>query len=321
MKKLCLAVLVGVLTMSLMACGNTTTEEPTETTEVVTVNVKNGSEEMVDIEVPLSPKKIVFLDYVAFDLCAALGILDDPEVEFLVSQDSLPAHLTSYVPEGSPSLGGLKEYDMEAIMSFQPDIIFSSGRTAAMYDEFSMIAPTVCSSLEYLPSTYESFKSITLRNASIFGMEAEAEEIMSGYDARVEALTAWTGDQTAMTGIFTGGVMSTLGNESRGSMIYNDLGFTNMAADVDTTHGNESSYEVMLKQNPDFFFVMDRDSAISAEGASTAEELLENDIVKETSTYQNRNIVYLNPDVWYLCEGGVLAMDIMLADLEVGMNK
>ncbi len=333
MKKLLLLFATGILALSLVACGTASQEKKEEvapetsgtenvekTPETVTVSARNGADEMVDIEVPYYPKKIVFLDYVAFDMCAALGILDNPEVEFLTVQSSMAPYLQKYVPEGSVNLGGLKEYDMEAIMSFEPDIIFTSGRTASAYDEFSMIAPTVCSSLDYVPSTFESFKAINMRNASIFGLEEEVTKMIDSYSERLTELKVWAEGKTAMTGIFTGGEMSTLGNESRGSMIYNDLGFENLASNVDSTHGDASSYEVMLLLNPDYVFVLDRDSAISAEGASTAQELLDNEIVHGTSAWQNENIIYLDPDTWYLCEGGMMAMDTMLSDLEVGMK-
>lgn len=340
MKKLLSLALISMMAFSLVACGSSSADkENTGDTssddkvedkeedltegdpEFVTISVENGVEEMIDLEVPYNPTRIVFIDYVAFDMCAALGILDNPDVEFLTIQSSMPSYLQEFVPEGAMDLGGLKEYDMEAIMSFEPDIIFTSGRTASFYDEFSMIAPTICSSLDYVPSTYESFETINIRNASIFGLEEEAAELIASYSERLEALTEWAAGQTAMTGIFTGGEMSTLGNESRGSMIYNDLGFENLANDIDSTHGDASSYEVLLLKNPEFLFVLDRDSAIAAEGASTAEELLDNEIVHETTAWKEGKIIYLDPNVWYMCEGGMLAMDIMLTDLEVGMSK
>lgn len=330
MKKFLSLILALAMSMSLVACSSsaveeeTTTEETvateTATPETVTISVQNAESEWIDLAVPYYPTRIVFVDYVAFDMCAALGILENPDVEFLTVQGSMADYLKAYVPEGSPDLGGLKDYDMEAIMSFEPDIIFTSGRTRAAYDEFSLIAPTVCTGLVYEPSTFESFTTLNLRNASIFGLEAEAQAMIDGYMGRLEALQAWGEGQTAALTLFTGGAMTTNGNSSRTSMITNDVGFENVAADVDATHGVEASYEALLAINPDYIFVLDRDSAISTEGASTAQELLDNAIILQTSAWQNGNIVYLEPNVWYQHEGGMLSMDVMLADLEVGMN-
>jgi len=44
---------------------------------------------------------------------------------------------------------------------------------------------------------------------------------------------------------------------------------------------------------------------------------MENELVMQTDAYQNGNIVYLeHPAVWYTAEGGITALDMMLADLE-----
>jgi len=97
-----------------------------------------------------------------------------------------------------------------------------------------------------------------------------------------------------------------------------EIGFENLtAADSTSTHGNESSFETVLEQNPDYIFVMDRDAAIQTEGAQLAQEIMENELVMQTDAYQNGNIVYLeHPAVWYTAEGGITALDTMLVDLE-----
>lgn len=113
---------------------------------------------------------------------------------------------------------------------------------------------------------------------------------------------------------------NTLGDGSRCSLIGNEVGFDNLAKDVDSTHGNESSFEVLVSLDPDYIFVLDRDSAIGAEGASLAQDIMDNELVHKTKAHTNDNIVYLTPTVWYLAEGGITATDIMLADLEAGIK-
>ena len=62
---------------------------------------------------------------------------------------------------------------------------------------------------------------------------------------------------------------------------------------------------------------MDRDSAIAAEGAQMARDIMENELVKGTDAYKNDQIIYLqNPAVWYMAEGGITALDLMLDDIE-----
>lgn len=87
------------------------------------------------------------------------------------------------------------------------------------------------------------------------------------------------------------------------------------------THGNEVSFETVVSLDPDYIFVMDRDSAISATGAQLAQEIMENELIMKTTAYQNGNLIILeNPGIWYLAEGGITSLGIMLEDLESALG-
>lgn len=331
MKKILMLMLIAILSLSLMACQSTetteesvididqesseeTSEEVIEEPSTMTVSVENEDGIMVDLEVPVNPQRIAVIDFLAFDTIVSLGLEDN--VVGMVEQ-GIPAYLQEYTKdENLANLGGLKEYDMEELMSIQPDIIFISGRGQGNYAEFSKIAPTVMSSLDYEIGSLTSFKEIASRNASILGASDDLDSIIAGYDERIAALQVKAEGKTALVGIITGGTFNTLGNDSRGSIIGNEIGFDNLAVDVDSTHGNTSSFELLVELDPEYVFIIDRDMAIGTEGASPAEQLMDNELVAKTQAYQNGNIIYLTPDVWYLAEGGIMAMDQMLTDIE-----
>lgn len=87
------------------------------------------------------------------------------------------------------------------------------------------------------------------------------------------------------------------------------------------THGNEVSFEAIVALNPDYIFVMDRDSAIGTNGAQMAQEIMENELIIKTDAYRNGNLVILeNPGIWYLAEGGITSLGIMLEDLESALG-
>lgn len=108
------------------------------------------------------------------------------------------------------------------------------------------------------------------------------------------------------------------GNDGRCSIIGREIGFENLAGDqVTSTHGNESSFELVVQMDPDYIFVMDRDAAISSDGAQLAQEIMEHELVMSTRCYQDGHLVILeHPEVWYTGEGGITALDYMLKDLE-----
>ena len=111
-----------------------------------------------------------------------------------------------------------------------------------------------------------------------------------------------------------------LGSDGRCSLISREAGFENIGVDAaaDTsTHGNEASFEFIVKTNPDYVFVLDRDAAIGTDGAKLARDIVENELVMGTDAYKNGRIIYLShPAAWYTAEGGITALDRMLADLE-----
>lgn len=342
MKKLLSLIFIAIGAMSLAACGggaamttDTETVTPVQTesqsasaesvtAEVVeekpvsvVVNTLNGNKEVVEIEVPYDPERIAILDMSVLDMLdnwelgdKVVGMPKASEIDYLKSYNE---------NDDIVNLGTLKEVDMEALMASEPDLIFIGGRLSAQYDALLEIAPVIYTEVNQEIGVIQSVKNNAVMIASIFGVEDKAKEQLEGFDARIAALAEAAKDKTAVIGLVTSSNFNTLGNGSRCSLIGNEVGFTNLADDIDSTHGNESSFELLVSLNPDYVFVLDRDSAINAEGAQLAQEVMENELVQKTTAYQNQQIIYLTPTVWYLAEGGITAVDIMLEDLEAGI--
>lgn len=291
------------------------TAAPTEKPTSITIKALNAAKERTDIEVPYDPQRIAILDMAALDIIDNLGLGD----RVVGSAGTTLDYLQDYVTDESiANLGTIKEADLEAVMSCEPDVIFIGGRLSASYDALSEIAPVVYLATDTELGLVESVRSNAGTIASLFGKEDETASLMDGFDARIAALKAFAAGKTAVVGMTTSGSFNTLGNDGRCSLIGNEIGFENLAAgDVTSTHGNESSFELLVSLNPDYIFVMDRDAAIGTDGAQLAQEIMENELVDKTSAAQSGNIVYLaHPAVWYTAEGGVTALDVMLQDLE-----
>lgn len=231
------------------------------------------------------------------------------------SLDYLQQYVTDETVE---NLGTIKEADLEAVMACEPDIIFIGGRLSASYDALSEIAPVVYLSTDSELGVVESVRKNAQTIASIFGVEEQVEQKMAGFDERIQALSDFAQGKNAVIGMCTSGSFNVLGNDGRCSIIGKEIGFENLGDTGSTsTHGNESSFELLVEWNPEYIFVLDRDAAIGTDGAQLAQEIMENELTMQTSAYQNGNIVYLeHPAVWYTAEGGITALDYMLSDLE-----
>ena len=336
MKKALSLVLALAMMMALAACSNSNaggstspspdasapasaaaddaaqSQAPTE----VTITSLNGSGEETELTVPYDPQRIAILDMASLDILDALGVGDRVVGTASTSLD----YLQSYINDDIADLGTIKEADLEAVMSCEPDVIFIGGRLSASYDALSKIAPVVYLATATDLGVVESVRRNAATIASMFGLEAEVEALMAQFDSRIQALAEAAEGHTAIVGLVTSGSFNVLGNDGRCSMICREVGFENIGvdADIDTsTHGNEASFEFIVEKDPDYIFVLDRDAAIQTEGAQLAQEIMENELVMGTRAYQDGHIVYLSsPAVWYTAEGGITALDIMLQDLE-----
>ena len=292
--------------------GGAQSDTPTE----VTITSLNGSGEAVELTVPYDPQRVAILDMASLDILDALGVGS----RVVGTADTSLDYLQDYISDDIANLGTIKEADLEAVMACEPDVIFIGGRLAGSYDALSQIAPVVYLSTDTELGVVESVRKNAATIATMFGLEAEVEELMAGFDSRIQALAENAAGHTAIVGLVTSGSFNVLGNDGRCSMIGREIGYENIGvdADIDTsTHGNEASFEFIVEKDPDYIFVLDRDAAIQTEGAQLAQDVLENELVMGTRAYQDGHIVYLaHPAVWYTAEGGITALDLMLQDLE-----
>lgn len=114
-------------------------ETPAETPETVTITSLNAEGAETQLEVPYDPQRIAILDMASLDILDALGVGDRVVGTASTSLD----YLQSYINEDIANLGTIKEADLEAVMSCEPDVIFIGGRLASSYDALSEIAPVV----------------------------------------------------------------------------------------------------------------------------------------------------------------------------------
>lgn len=283
--------------------------------DMVTLDTLDGRMKPKTVQVPADPNRIAVLDAAVLDMLDNWNLGD--RIVSLPKTTSIPFLAKYFDPKnGIADVGTLKEVNMEALMASEPDVIFISGRLVKKYDELSRIAPVVYMTTDRAAGTLESFRRNLTNVAKLFGREADAQATYENFKARAEAIKKHAEGKTALVGLVTASHVNLLGNSARCSLIGNEFGFTNVAEKANANHGNESSFELLLKLNPDFFFVLDRDSAIGRPGAKLAADVLNNDMVNRMKAKEENHIAYLTPSAWYLAEGGITAMEIMFTDVE-----
>jgi iron complex transport system substrate-binding protein len=314
--------------LALSACGEGggAAEAAAAETETVTFswdrNVAAEDQDPVleetTVDVPKNPEKIVVFDLASLDTIGALGgeVAGAP-------LDSVPDYLEEHLADDAFNVGTLFEADLLEIESQQPDLIVIGGRSSALYEDLSEIAPTVDLSLR------GSYTENLERNATflgeVLGAEDEAAAAISEIEAGIEEARAATADAGTGLGIMvSGGELSALapagdGSDARGArggLIYDAFGVQPVVDDIEAaTHGEPVSFEFLLETDPDHLWVVDRDAATGEEGAQAAAAVLDNDIVAQTTAAENDQIIYLDPIAWYIVFGGIDTTKIMIDDV------
>ena len=323
MKKLIALLLALGLVVSFTACGSSAEEEQPEVAETHMVTVTDADGNPIEVEFPTNLERVVVLNHQTMDFLDAIGKADIV-VGYLGASASTPEHLIKYTEdENIANVGGMKDPDMEAIMSLEPDAIFTSDRIESMYNEFSAIAPTMAAYVKYSDGFMNGYKALAAKHGEIFGVSGDVESIIAGYDERIAAIAEFANGQTALLGIFAGGI-NTLGNEGRASIVVNEMGFKNLQLE-NVNHGNISSYEAWLELDPEWMFVLDKDTAVGTEAVAAKEQMeVNNPVIAETQAFKNGHIVYLEPGAaWYVADGGITSLDLMISCIEegIGLNK
>ena len=328
MKKLTAIILSLTMALSLTACGTSgggeTIASVERKPETVTVQALNANKELTDMEVPFDPQRIAVLDMSALDIIDALGLGE----RIVGSAKVTIEYLTDYNPDDSAgaimNLGTVKTADLEKVAACEPDIIFIGGRLSSIYAELEAIAPVVYLAVDYEKGIVESTRQNAKTIASIFGLEERVDAMFEGFQPRIDTLNAVLNGHDILLAMYNNNAMSIMDTKSQLNILAAELGGNNLGETIGeaekATHGEDASWETVTKLDPEYIFVLDRSTATGAadEGILGAQEVIENELIRELDCYKEGKIVYLirHANVWYTSTGGVQALDTMLADLE-----
>ncbi|MGL5916990.1 MAG: siderophore ABC transporter substrate-binding protein, partial [Culicoidibacterales bacterium] len=237
-----------------------------------------------------------------------------------VPQTGVPTYLEQFTSSDYTNVGSAKEADLEAIAALNPQLIIIAGRQADLYDQLAEIAPTLYLGLDYT-DYLTSFETNVQILGEIFGETQAAETALAGIEAEIATVAEKTAtmDETALVTLANDGKVSAYGNASRFGLIFDEFGLTNADTTIEaSTHGQTVSFEYLLATNPDLLYVVDRGAVV--EGSSSAQELFDNEIVKQMSAVQNNHIVYLTAEYWYVASGGLQSVSKMIEEIATSVE-
>ena len=252
---------------------------------------------------PVKPLKIFTYDP------ASLDILDALDIEISgVPRSNIPSYLEKYKNEKYLKIGTLFQPDYETVQAEKPDLIIVASRSASAYKDLSAIAPTIDLTVpqdHFIAGVEKNVRTL----GHIFNKDAEAAKLI----AKLNASTVKIKEESHNVGnaliiMTNGGKITAYGTGSRFGWVHDDLGIKPTVADLNTaTHGEAISFEFLLKADPDWLFVLDRDSVVGNNAAS-ARQTLNNELVAATNAARKNHIVYVDTERWYLVGGGISAL-------------
>lgn len=249
-------------------------------------------------QVAKNPKVVAVLDWSSLDTMEGLGI----KAQGIPKTTILPKVVSSYADAKVTHIGTLFDPDFEAIKNLNPDLIILGRRAAGHYEEASKFAPT----LNLTPNPSDLLNSVVKNTqilADIFDRQEAAEKLITQLKTTQTQLQELAKQQGAgLTLLTTGGKMAAFGVGTRFGLVHDVFGVKQAAPSLNVgRHGQGISYEFILENNPEWIFVMDRDAAIGRDGIA-AKQMLANELVELTNAGQKQQIVYLDPQAWYLLD-------------------
>ncbi|WP_099156552.1 siderophore ABC transporter substrate-binding protein [Virgibacillus ndiopensis] len=311
MKKLILLMLISGLAVLVAACGTSdaSSDKPNGDSEKSdTLTVKH---ELGETEVPINPEKVVVFDYGTLDTLDKLGV----DVTGVPQSSSIPTYLKKYSSDDYENVGSLKEPDFEKIAEIDPDLIIISGRQSSLYDQLQDLAPTIYLGVD-TTRYMDSFKENLATIGKIFDKQDEIDNELQSVEQSITDLKekASKSNKKGLIILANDDKISAYGPNSRFGLIHDVFGVPAVDEGIEvSTHGMNVSFEYVVEQNPDLLYVIDRGAVVG--GESSAKQVVENDLVKKTNAYKNDNIVYLDPNYWYLSGGGLVSVQEMVNEI------
>lgn len=318
-KNIALILVLIVSLLTLAACSTspeaTVVDKVGEDLKYIKVSIKHELDEE-EVVIENKPQRVIVFDYGVLDTLDNIG-----EDIIGLPKKTLPSYLSKYSAENYEDLGTLQEPNFETIYELQPDLIIISGRQMALYEEFKKIAPTV-----YLTIDGGDYINSFKHNVEILGQIFNKEELIAEKVTEIESAIidlkeqASTSDMNSLFVMANDGNISAYGVGSRFGILHKEFGLKAVDENIESSnHGQKITFEYIAEKDPDYLFVMDR--AAVAGGDTTANQVMENELIFKTKAYNNDNIINLDAHIWYVSSGGITGTMTMIEEVQQALNK
>jgi len=259
--------------------------------------------------IPRHPQRIITLreDILANSLALGvkpIGSVFEPDYPISYIENKL---------EGIESVGVTVAPSIEKILRLKPDLILSNNRFAlSIYDELSLIAPTVALNIPFPPPSWkEQLKEL----ARVLDKEEVSQQLIDDYWQRIEALKQVLGDRRHTLEVSVAGKTAAYqiwinGEKQFSGTVLEDIGLQRpLAQRGDFFYIDNISEEKMSMIDGDVLFFI---AWGTAEDLKAVEKLKQNPLWQQLNVVQ-RNQVYFVSGYW--SNADIFAINAIVDDL------
>lgn len=289
MKNSILIIIALMLTLSLVACNSNEMEEVVDEVEEVIENEPIVITDHLGREVVFDEpvERIVSGYYITTSMMIALDLQEN-----VVGIEAKPERRPIYglaAPEflDLPTVGTMKEFDLEGAAALDPDVVVLSVRLKEAVENLEELGVKV---IAVNPESMEELKESITMIGRATNREERAEELIRYYDEKTSEIEDLVSGRERESVYLAGNksYLSTTSNKMYQHTLIETAGGDNVTGDIDDTYWVEISYEQLLDYNPDII--------IGAPGASyTKEEIIGDKSLQGLSAIENER-VYIMPD-------------------------
>ena len=182
-----------------------------------------------------------------------------------------------------------------------------AGRSASKYETLSRIAPTLDLSTSGQDLLGDMQRNVTAL-ASLWGKQAQGAQLMQQVRSDVQATRAAAAK--AAPGLLVLAVNRNMSGQTPGSrfgLLHDVLGVKPaLPADPAQARGIALKMEDIARIDPEWLFVIDRNAGTGStrdkdgKPVVPSRELFDNDTIKNTRAGRRQQVVFVDPQLWYL---------------------
>jgi len=262
------------------------------------------------IQVEGTPQRVVTLSENALDTALATGIQPVGTVATRGS-DTVSQYL--HERAGKPSIvGTAREYNLEAILALQPDLILASQMLSDdVYAKLSLLAPTIVPAAD----STDDWRLAVSAYAQALGREDKIEQAYQKLDARIADLRERLGEPRTVSVVrwMPQGPLVMSSKVFTGQLLHN-LGFK--IPDLASAQGKRPHSDVLSLENlggidADWLFL----ATLNKEGTETLDAAKKQPAFTRLDAVQKGHVSTVDGQVWSSATG-VLAANLILDDIE-----